>query len=73
MNRTVVLISLHKYIDVIGLKLLHYHLIANSYDSRLLFMPGYDGESPERGIHASLERFIRDLSPHFIGISLMST
>ncbi len=48
MNRAVILISLQKDLEVIGLKLLHYHLLANEFDSRLLFRAERDRQSVKR-------------------------
>jgi len=69
-SRTVLLVSLQKDIDVIGLKSLHYYLLNNSCDSHLLFLPTYHQDD-----HVALKAiydFISTLSPSLIGISLMS-
>jgi radical SAM superfamily enzyme YgiQ (UPF0313 family) len=73
MNKTVLLISLQKDLDTIGLKSLHNYLLVNSYHSNILFMP----ESNKSGI-GELEAkrvcdFVDKLSPLFIAISIMST
>ena len=72
MNKTILLISLQQDINVIGLKYLHYHLLANSYNSVLLFLPTYDDKPAYSKVNRRIFDFINHLSPLFFGISLMS-
>jgi len=72
MSKPVLLISSQRDLDVIGLKCLHYHLLAHSYQSTLLFLPGYDCGSTSSRASAQIVDFAADLSPLFIGVSLMS-
>jgi len=65
------LISLQKDLDTIGLKYLHYYLLGKKYHSHLLYLPHFkpDGRICKR----LLIDFVRDIKPGLIGISLMST
>lgn len=69
MKTDILLISIQKDLDVIGLKSLHYFLLENSYHSSLLFLPDLQerDEPPEQIIS-----FVREKSPSVIGLSLMS-
>ncbi len=69
MNRDVLLISLQKDLDVIGLKSLHYQLLKHDFDSHILFIPRFLNTAASDAIC----NFVDTLSPLFIGISLMST
>ncbi len=73
MNKTILLISLQQDLDVLGLKSIHYQLLQNSYDSHLLFVPTSGSNSMPKGALSSVCDFVDNLSPLFIGISLMST
>lgn len=64
------LISLQRDLDTIGLKYLHYYLLANGEDSRLLYLPKFNHENT-RHLEA-VKRFILEYDPGLIGFSLMS-
>lgn len=67
----ILLISVQKDLDTIGLKSLHYALLSGNHQSTLLFLPGFDPQdSCDR---EALFRYVTELSPEIIGISLMST
>tara|TARA_B100000315_G_scaffold77185_1_gene70630 strand:+ start:2909 stop:4546 length:1638 start_codon:yes stop_codon:yes gene_type:complete len=62
-------ISVQKTMDVIGLKCLHYTLIANSFKSSILFTPALnlaDDSLDELG------KFVDDMAPDIIGFSVMT-
>jgi radical SAM superfamily enzyme YgiQ (UPF0313 family) len=66
----ILLISLQKDLDVIGLNYLHYYLLKHSYNSTILFLPTFNAnENTMKGIL----NFVNKISPKLIGISLMST
>ncbi len=66
----ILLISVQKDLDVIGLKYLHYYLLNNGYHSFLLYLPNFNPKD-EHGLK-NIQRFVSEISPLFIGISLMS-
>lgn len=68
MNRDVLLISLQKDLDVIGLRSLHYQLLKHGFASHILFIPRFPGAAMPDSIYNLIDK----LSPLFIGISLMS-
>ncbi len=66
----VLLISVQRNLDILGLKLLHHLLLAKGYHSHLLYLPSFDSEH-----EAALERldsFLEDLAPKLIGVSVMA-
>jgi radical SAM superfamily enzyme YgiQ (UPF0313 family) len=65
----ILLISLQKDPNVIGLKYLHYYLLAHNYHSTMLFLPKFIKR--DKNI-ISIKKFIKKLNPKFIGFSLMS-
>lgn len=67
----ILLISIQRDLDVIGLKSIHYTLIENGYRSHLLFLTAFEPKNTES--LNSLRNFINKTTPSFIGISLMST
>lgn len=58
-------------LDTIGIKYLHYYLLAQGYDSGLLYLPEYDSRDSNK--LKNIRRFIDKARPKLIGISLMST
>lgn len=66
----ILLISVQRNLDIIGLKGLHHLLLARGWQSFLLYLPRFDPFSP--GDNAALAGFVRQLNPAFIGISLMA-
>jgi len=64
------LISLQDYREQLGLKLLHYHLMAHGYDSTLFYLKYFDKDCSESV--RSVRQFLKDTAPAFIGVSLMS-
>ena len=72
MSRPILLISLQEDLDVIGLRSLHYHLLAHAYDSQLLFLPRCHVDAAPDKVRRTICRFVEQISPMFIGVSLMS-
>ncbi|OGC14602.1 hypothetical protein A3J90_03355 [candidate division WOR-1 bacterium RIFOXYC2_FULL_37_10] len=64
------LISVQKDLDIIGLKCLHYYLLKNGYNSFLLHLINFN-PNDENSLK-TVKNFISEISPLFIGISLMS-
>jgi len=67
---SILLISLQKDLDIIGLKYLHYTLLNNSCVSLFLCLPNFnpnDADALEQ-----IKKFVLECSPSLIGISLMS-
>lgn len=69
-NKKVLLISPQDNFSIIGLKYIHYYLLKNNYQSHLLLMPNIDQN--DLVALEELRKFISELQPIFIGISLMS-
>jgi radical SAM superfamily enzyme YgiQ (UPF0313 family) len=66
----ILLISVQRDLDIIGLKYLHYYLLKNGYNSFLLHLTNFN---PNDDNHLeNINKFISGISPGFIGISLMS-
>ena len=65
----VLLVSLQRDLDIIGLKALHHFLLDKGQNSYLLYLPELDADAP--GAIANLKAFVSDLSPGVIGLSLM--
>ena len=66
----VLLISVQRNLDIIGLKGLHHLLLDRGYRSFLLCLPDLDAASTAET--ATLNHFVREVKPRFIGISLMA-
>ena len=66
----ILLISLQKDIDTLGLKYIHYTLMKGGYDSTLLYLPGF--EAGDLRAMEKADAFIGTQQPALIGISLMS-
>lgn len=66
----ILLISIQKDLDVIGLKYLHYYLLKNGYNSFLLQLPNFNPNDDNS--LKNIKQFVSERSPLFIGISLMS-
>lgn len=64
------LISLQDYREQLGLKTLHYNLIANGFDSTLFYLKYFDNTC--KLSVASVKAFFLNQNPAFIGVSLMS-
>lgn len=64
------LISLQDYREQLGLKLLHYHLMAHGYDSSLFYLKYFDNNCTASV--QSVKQFLTETAPTFIGVSLMS-
>ena len=62
-------ISVQKDVDVLGLKCLHYTLIANSFESCILFVPALNLENDSLD---EFGKFVEDMAPDIIGFSVMS-
>lgn len=67
-SMNILLISLQKNFDTIGLKYIHSYLLANGYNSNILYFPHF---SPRYSLK-NINQFISELNPQLIGISLMS-
>lgn len=65
----ILFISTQKDLDVIGLKYLHYYLLKGGYNSFLLHLPNFNPDSDHL---KDIKQFVSEVSPLFIGISLMS-
>ena len=66
----ILLLSLQENIDTIGLKYLHYNLLANGYQSHILYLPTLKhGDTAQLN---NIREFIEEIDPGVIGISLMS-
>ncbi|MEW5800940.1 MAG: radical SAM protein [bacterium] len=67
---SILLISLQKDLDIIGLKYLHYYLLDNSHASLFLCLPNLNPND----IFAleQIRKFVLNHSPNLIGVSLMS-
>lgn len=61
---------MQKDTEGLGLKFIHYDLLANGHDSSILFLPHFHLESAGR--RQEIERFIDTFSPGLVGVSLMS-
>ncbi|MEW5818240.1 MAG: radical SAM protein, partial [Spirochaetota bacterium] len=66
----ILLISLQKDLDILGLKYLHYSLLNKSYDSLFLCLPAFNPNNAKA--LEQIREFVLDHSPGLIGISLMS-
>lgn len=70
MKTTILLISLQKDLEVIGLKYLHYYLLKHSYNSTLLFLPNF--KPHDNNNLKCIQKFVLKNSPKLIGMSVMS-
>jgi len=66
----ILLISTQRDLDIVGLKYLHYYLLKNEYNSSLLHLPNFNVN--DNNALKDIGRFVREIDPVFIGISLMS-
>lgn len=66
----VLLFSMQKDTEGLGLKFIHYTLLAHGHASRILFLPRFRLDTANR--QAELKRFIDDFAPGLSGVSLMS-
>lgn len=64
----VLLISVQKNLNILNLKLLHSLLLREGIDSYLLYLTRFNSENKK--MLQSLEGFVRELQPHWVGISL---
>ncbi|MBC8495687.1 cobalamin B12-binding domain-containing protein [archaeon] len=67
---SVLLISLQRDLDIIGLKTLHYCLLKKGYDSVLLHLPNFNPNN--NNALKQIGKFVLEISPKLIGISLMT-
>jgi len=67
----ILLISIQNDLDIIGLKYLHYYLLKNGYNSFLLYLPNFN--SSDDNVFKNISKFVLEIDPIFIGISLIST
>jgi len=66
----ILLVSIQKDLDVIGLKYLHYYLLKNGYNSFFFHLPNFN--SNDRNVLTEINKFVQKINPKLIGISLMS-
>jgi len=66
----ILLISVQKNVDVIGLKYLHYYLLKKEHSSFLLFLPKFNLN--DKNTLEEIKKFVLKINPQLIGISLMS-
>ncbi len=66
----VLLISVQRNLDILGLKGLHHHLLSHGHASCLLYLPRFDARDEKQA--AGLREFVRSRQPGLIGISLMA-
>lgn len=67
---SVLLVSVQRNLDIIGLRTLHHILLERGVESHLLYLPCFDAASEsEVGV---LCDYVRQLDPAFVGISLMA-
>ncbi len=67
----VLLISVQKNLNILGLKLLHKILLLNGHESVLLYLTRFNIENNK--MLEALEGFVRELSPEWVGISLTAS
>ncbi len=67
----ILLISLQKNLNILGLKLLHQILLESNYESGLLYVNRYNPDNIR--MLDALEGFIRDYNPAWIGMSLTAS
>ncbi len=67
----ILLISVQKNLNILNLKLLHSILLNKNYDSTLLYINRYNPENKK--LFQSLEGFVRELRPDWVGISLTAS
>ncbi|HOK08850.1 MAG TPA: radical SAM protein [Candidatus Hydrogenedens sp.] len=67
----VLLLSLQRNLNILGLKLLHQILLERGYDSNLLYLNRFNKEN-KRMLDA-LKGFVRDLNPSWVGISVTAS
>ena len=66
----VLLVSVQRNLDIIGLKGLHHFLLSRGHDSYLLYLPRFD--PADRGALERLDAFVAEVTPQLIGVSLMA-
>jgi radical SAM superfamily enzyme YgiQ (UPF0313 family) len=66
----VLLISIQRNLDNIGLKGLHHLLLEHGHASHLLYLPRFEAEDCED--RDGLTAFVKEVSPDLIGVSLMA-
>jgi radical SAM superfamily enzyme YgiQ (UPF0313 family) len=66
-----ILVSFQGDLDTIGLKYLHYCLLENGYNSHILYLPHFNPSHRQQ--LENIKKFLFEVNPSFIGISLMST
>ena len=66
----ILLLSVQRDLDAVGLKILHYYLREQGHECKLLFLPVFDSSNEK--MFAEVLKFVKDFDPSFIGVSLMS-
>ncbi len=72
-DKKVLLISVQRDLQIIGLRYIHYSLLKAGYHSVLLNLPNFADRSDNPGILKQIGEFVRGTAPIFIGFSVMST
>jgi len=66
----VLLVSVQRNLDIMGLKGLHHFLLAHDHDSHLLYLPRFDAGDP--AAVEALRAFAAEIAPELVGVSLMA-
>jgi len=66
----VLLISVQRNLDIIGLKQLHHLLLSKGVNSFLLYLPRFD--TADTAALNRLDAFVKEVSPGLVGLSLMA-
>ena len=66
----VLLVTVQNDLDPIGLRSVHDYLIANAVDSHMLFLPQSNAHTDAD--METIRKFVAELTPAFIGFSVMS-
>lgn len=66
----VLLLSLQRNLDTIGLKFIHYYLLKNGHQSFIFYLPNFNPDDISQ--RQNIKKFVEELNPSLVGISLMS-
>ena len=72
-EKKVLLISVQRDLQIIGLRCIHYSLLKAGYNSVLLHLPNFADCSNSPGVLKRIGDFVLGTAPIFIGFSVMST
>lgn len=68
---SILLITLQKDMDPIGLRYIHDYLLKHSFHSSMLYLPDFDKKDADNEFK-EIKTFIRRISPRLIGLGIMS-